>query len=78
MSQPDSPSVSPTPETLPCPWCGNRPTIDPPCDDEDMWEVMCFASGCTACPSLDGTTREQAIAAWNRRAPSPTVEPTPR
>lgn len=42
----------------PCPFCGGNPKIKGK-------KIICVACGCTA--RTYGTTREQAISAWNRR-----------
>lgn len=56
-------------ETLPCPHCGQAPTVHE-CDwsEPATWSVLC---GCTGCMH---ETAEQAIAAWNTRAPAPPTE----
>lgn len=60
----------------PCPFCGNSMESD----DEDgcyqkagfisastpVWAVVCFSTDCNA--SVEATSKEAAITAWNRRA----------
>jgi Lar family restriction alleviation protein len=51
----------------PCPFCGNVATTDECLYDEcdEMWWV----AGCDKCSiGFTGSTKEEAVAAWNRRA----------
>lgn len=76
-----------TTELLPCPYCGNAKSpvlYDPDTEEPGMPEfsfvVVCNAAtwmhlgGCGASTGCQDTP-EEAIAAWNRRAPT-TTEPT--
>ena len=47
---------------LPCPFCGGAPELEP----VDQQEVRCMACGCQT--NIEENT-EDAVAAWNRRAP---------
>jgi Lar family restriction alleviation protein len=56
-------------ELKPCPFCGEteRIAIDTIADEvEDSFAVIC--GGCAAATKLTCRSREEAIAAWNRRA----------
>lgn len=57
---------------LPCPFCGKAPFIIPEDDIHRVWFVECDLS---CCLGPDGATRDEAIAAWNRRKlPNPPAE----
>lgn len=65
------------PELAPCPFCGvGTESEDGPCANYgirqhygEVWFVVC---GCpTGVQTADFATVEEAIAAWNRRAPAP-------
>lgn len=78
---PASPSVSPiaeAPELMPCPFCGSE-KINVNRDDEDNWIVQCDNKA-DVCPMIiqviDAFARENAIAAWNRRASPVSDVPT--
>jgi hypothetical protein len=57
-------------EPLPCPFCGEEPTIQ-------AWHggpktkrmVRCDNEYCDVSPGVTGSTRNIAIAIWNKRAP---------
>lgn len=53
---------------LPCPFNGWRPTVEPRAELGVL--VMCEmdTTACHANPSVVGSTRARAIAAWNTRA----------
>lgn len=48
-------------ELLPCPFCGGLTCV--PCGGDPAW-VMCFRCAATG---PECSTRDKAIAAWNRR-----------
>jgi hypothetical protein len=59
----------------PCPFCGGPGTVKDygdvaPGEEADIW----LFAGCAECdiwmPQYQCTTPEQAVAVWNRRAPS--------
>ena len=54
------------PDLLPCPWCGEVPTLF--WDDDHSW-ISCELVGCAIRPetALEDTEAE-AIARWNQRA----------
>ena len=66
---------APTPHLLPCPFCGNAAIFrqgrwgGP--NFPDLFSVECSNYGDDRCQAQIGnfTTRELAVAAWNRRAP---------
>jgi hypothetical protein len=71
-------------ELLPCPFCGAVPVIDVFKDEEEMDEgrftffIECRARDCHRLVSIGhASTRAEAIAAWNRRAPSPSKPGVP-
>ena len=62
---------------LPCPFCGRMPVVTEEAHDEGGWMVHCpigfrdpIDSRCGVAPYTGATTREAAVAAWNRRAPA--------
>lgn len=64
-------------ELLPCPFCGYMPQVSSyeyhlPLGKVygTQWKVECMDDNCPAQPTVDWHyfTREEAIAAWNRRA----------
>lgn len=75
-----------TVELMPCPFCGDLPSIVQFGQDGDgYWLVMCDGDDgrmqpspeglrrhrhCDAAPEVEGATEAEAIAAWNTRAPA--------
>ncbi len=60
---------------LPCPFCGGPAVLhqveaSPPEIPAPWWAIDCpQANDCSVWPTAFGDTTEEAIAAWNRRAP---------
>jgi len=62
---------------LPCPFCGGThwTSVQQPVNGpfDQGWFVGCWEPTCLVRPKLNTATREEAITAWNHRAPK---EPT--
>lgn len=59
-------------ETMPCPFCGQAPTVEL----AYRWMVSCEAAVCPANPDVGHPFRHEAVALWNRRAaPQPEEAP---
>lgn len=57
-------------ELKPCPFCGAEVEVKDDCDV--YWiECDCLSTSCCGCSraGMSGETKQQAIAAWNTRAP---------
>ncbi len=59
-----------------CPFCGEQPRIKRWDGGEDA-EVWCANDKCGVAPASYGLTQDDAIAAWNRRAPAQGAIPGP-
>ena len=56
----------------PCPFCGSDPMPEfYSSEDGSGYAIHCQAEACPAWPSVHGENEEEAIAAWNARAPDP-------
>jgi Lar family restriction alleviation protein len=60
-------------ELLPCPFCGGEP-VKSECRPLDEYSVLCTACGVF----MEGDTREQTDAAWNRRPAAILAQTTPQ
>ena len=59
-------------ELLPCPFCGTEGSVWSREGRELVWVAGCHQDGCVAdYPGTEFRSEADAIAAWNRRAPSP-------
>jgi len=58
------------PELKPCPFCGRRASLEETHEINSpvMFSVGCLDESCIGFPSVTFQTRNDAIAAWNRRA----------
>lgn len=65
---PMHPATEPTPELLPCPFCGNAPRVK---HGDSLMHISCDTLECPIDINFIQRTPEKAIAAWNQRAPSP-------
>ena len=55
-------------EALSCPFCGERPTIEPSHGGGPHKRlVSCSDVHCQVSPAVTGSTRQRAIDAWNSR-----------
>jgi Restriction alleviation protein Lar len=54
-------------ELLPCPFCGNEPSLRSASNDESWWIVEC-AGRCDMSPRCESQSRDGLVAAWNTRA----------
>jgi Lar family restriction alleviation protein len=52
---------------LPCPFCGNEPSVYEPLNVREYVEVHCNSSACAAEPTVYAPTKEDAVEQWNRR-----------
>lgn len=61
--------TAPTPDLLPCPWCGGAPKIhrEPLCDDVWVQCYQCEAEG----PYANDRSEAGVVELWNRRASHP-------
>ena len=56
----------------PCPFCGSDPMPEFYSSEGGTgYAIHCQAEACPAWPSAHGENEEEAIAAWNTRAPDP-------
>lgn len=60
------------PELLPCPFCGARAEVEYN-NGMAWWEAVCEGATCHA-GIIGEVTAADAIAAWNRRTPTPESE----
>jgi hypothetical protein len=58
-------------ELKPCPFCGEPGSLFASGDHSGAWEGGCSSEGCVANDLVWDTSKELAIAAWNRRASPP-------
>jgi hypothetical protein len=56
------------PELKPCPFCGGAVSLFASSDHSTAWEGGCGNEACKVQPQVWELTKEQAIAAWNRRS----------
>jgi hypothetical protein len=57
----------------PCPFCGSPGSLFASSDHSGAWEGGCSGEGCVANDLVWDTSKELAVATWNRRA-SPQAE----
>jgi Lar family restriction alleviation protein len=57
---------------LPCPFCGGTPSTEAPMNQRPLVSIHC--SECDVSCMTEYVTQDEAIAAWNRRALTPTGE----
>ena len=55
-------------ELKPCPFCGSPGSLFASSDHSGAWEGGCFGEGCIANDLVWDTSKELAVATWNRRA----------
>ena len=58
-------------ELLGCPFCGSPGSLFASSDHSGAWEGGCSGEGCVANDLVWDTSKELAVATWNRRASSP-------
>jgi hypothetical protein len=55
-------------ELKPCPFCGSPGSLFASSDHSGAWEGGCSGEGCVANDLVWDTSKELAVATWNRRA----------
>lgn len=61
----------PEPTPLPCPFCGEPPTLCPATNDPNWWFLECRRETCGIRPSIQGGESGACLSAWNKRAVRP-------